>query len=649
MKSLLTLFTLVLTVGTMLGQSLIVSPEKPSPGDAITFTYDKSGTPLATEKAIQAIAYLCMDEGLPHAIEVDLTTDGANLKGNFATDEKTRAVFIVFKDAMTEEIIDNNADKGYKTKMYTADKSKVVKGTYATLANVYGSYGSIMEMQRDPAKGIKYFQKELKSYPESKVDVLGSYASMAQRNKDEAAIANAKELLEELKNKKKATEDDKMLAYRVSKSLKDDEGAEAIAEKLRKKYKKGQMIMNDDQQAFYKENDLSKKVALFDAFKKKYAKAEKLDNMLSSMAYRLVAAAGQNAKWDMFDTYLAYLTSSNQKASMLNNFAWGLSGEAVDKEAKDIVQAEKLSKLSLDLLKKEMEDLTANKPEYLTAKQWKKRLKGSYYMYADTYALTLYKQGKKEEALDYQEKVCSQAGFVGGEMYERLAVYMEGVKGGAATEAFLSEKIKENNATAAMKKQHRRLFLANNSIEQAYDKYLAGLEKEASAKFREELIAKMINDDAPDFRLLDLDGQEVSLDDMKGKVVILDFWATWCGPCKASFPGMQKMVDLYKDNDKVAFLFIDTWESAKDKEKAVSEFINKNEYTFQVLMDKKDEVVAKYKVEGIPTKFVLDGNGKIRFKSVGFAGNDEALMTEMNLMIELAGGKSGVDLSKADD
>lgn len=109
------------------------------------------------------------------------------------------------------------------------------------------------------------------------------------------------------------------------------------------------------------------------------------------------------------------------------------------------------------------------------------------------------------------------------------------------------------------------------------------------------------------------------------------------------------MVDLYKDNDKVVFLFIDIWESVKDKEKVVFEFINKNEYIFKVLMDKKDEVVVKYKVEGIFIKFVLDGNGKICFKSVGFVGNDEVLMIEMNLMIELVSGKLGVDLFKVDD
>jgi len=648
MRILLTLCCLVMLVSTTLGQNLVVSPEKPSPGEQITFTYDKSDTPLAKEKKIEAIAYLCGMEGLPTAVEIDLMADGNKLKGKLNTEKETRAVFIVFKD-LKGETVDNNEDKGYKAKMYKADKSQIAQGTYATLAGAYSSYGSIMELQRDPAKGIKYYQKELKYYPESKTDILNAYASAAARSKDEAAIANVKSLLEELKTKRKATEDDRMLTYRVSKTIKDEAGAEAIATKLRKKYKKGQLVKSDEEQAFYKEKDLAKKAVLFEAFKKKYAGTEKLDNWLSNMAYRMVAAYGRENKWDEFNTYLSYLSSANQKASMLNNFAWGLSGEAVDKEAKDINQAEKLSKQSLDLLKKEMDDLAANKPEYLTEKQWAKRLEGSYFMYADTYALILYKQGKKEEALAYQEKVCNQAGFVGGEMYERLAIFMEDVKGGAVTEAFLAGKIRENNATTAMKQQHRRLFLANNSLEEAYDKYVAGLEKEASAKFREELMAKMINEDAPDFRLLDLDGKEVSLDDMKGKVVILDFWATWCGPCKASFPGMQKMVDLYKDSDKVAFLFIDTWESAKDKDKAVSDFINKNEYSFRVLMDKTDEVVAKYKVEGIPTKFVLDGNGKIRFKSVGFNGNDESLMTEMNLMIELAGGKDGVDLTKADD
>jgi thiol-disulfide isomerase/thioredoxin len=116
----------------------------------------------------------------------------------------------------------------------------------------------------------------------------------------------------------------------------------------------------------------------------------------------------------------------------------------------------------------------------------------------------------------------------------------------------------------------------------------------------------------------------------------VDFWATWCGPCKASFPGMQKMVSKYKDDPNVKFVFIDTWEKGDEKQKNAAEFIANNKYSFHVLMDNDDKVVAEFKVEGIPTKFVIDKNGMVRFKAVGFDGSDDKLMTELTAMIEMA-------------
>ena len=152
------------------------------------------------------------------------------------------------------------------------------------------------------------------------------------------------------------------------------------------------------------------------------------------------------------------------------------------------------------------------------------------------------------------------------------------------------------------------------------------------------------------FSLKNLEGNEVSLASLKGKVVVLDFWATWCGPCIASFPGMQKAVNKYKNNDKVAFLFVDTWESQEtidQRKKEVSDFIAKNKYNFNVLYDEKVKddpsnyvVVNDYKVSGIPTKFIIDKNGKIRFKSVGFGGGEDGLVDEISAMIELADGGS---------
>ena len=146
---------------------------------------------------------------------------------------------------------------------------------------------------------------------------------------------------------------------------------------------------------------------------------------------------------------------------------------------------------------------------------------------------------------------------------------------------------------------------------------------------------------APSFTLMDLDGQAVSLDELKGKVVVLDFWATWCAPCIKSFPAMQMAVDKYKDDPAVEFLFINTWELREDPTDFVQQFLEKRGFDFTVLMDKKDPVskrnpvVESYGVNGIPAKFIIDVDGNIRHKLTGFKGGDnEAQVQELSELIE---------------
>ncbi len=159
---------------------------------------------------------------------------------------------------------------------------------------------------------------------------------------------------------------------------------------------------------------------------------------------------------------------------------------------------------------------------------------------------------------------------------------------------------------------------------------------------REDLVKKMINKPSPAFVLKDIEGKNVSLNDFKGKTIVLDFWATWCVPCKKSFPAMQMAVDKYKDDNTVKFLFIHTWDrGTKTPLKDAADYLSSNKYSFDLYMDYKDPgtekhpTVSSFNVTGIPTKFVIDSNGNIRFKVDGFYGVDEAAAEEVVAMVEL--------------
>jgi peroxiredoxin len=98
---------------------------------------------------------------------------------------------------------------------------------------------------------------------------------------------------------------------------------------------------------------------------------------------------------------------------------------------------------------------------------------------------------------------------------------------------------------------------------------------------------------------------------------------------------MRKAVERHKDDAGVRFYFVNAWERAEDKAKNARDFLSKTGYPFTVLLDLENRVIDAFKVDGIPTKFVIDGRGRIRFKTTGYSGNHDRLLAELDAMIEM--------------
>lgn len=134
---------------------------------------------------------------------------------------------------------------------------------------------------------------------------------------------------------------------------------------------------------------------------------------------------------------------------------------------------------------------------------------------------------------------------------------------------------------------------------------------------------------APAFSFVDAAGQQQSTAGLKGKVVFLNFWATWCPPCKAEMPSLQKLYDRFKDDDRVVFLFLNEDNTAV----AAVQYLNKNNYTMPYVRlagPAPDELFSG----ALPTTVILDQEGKVvyhhegvaRYDSKGFIAQLEALL-----------------------
>ena len=135
---------------------------------------------------------------------------------------------------------------------------------------------------------------------------------------------------------------------------------------------------------------------------------------------------------------------------------------------------------------------------------------------------------------------------------------------------------------------------------------------------------------APDFTVYDLDGNEVHLSDFVGKPVVLNFWASWCGPCKMEMPDFnEKYLEI---GEEVQFLIINMTDGSRETVETASAFIAEQGYSFPVFYDKDQDAASTYGVYSIPTTYFIDADGSVIAQATG-AIDAETLQRGIDMII----------------
>ena len=597
------------------------SPENVASGEEIEIFYNPDSSDLAGSEGIKCIAYLFNNE-LINTIDVDLKKEENILVGKFNTDKNTLGVLLKFK---TDDQLDNNDKKGYVIYLSDAEGNRLPGNLagYAAALNRWGAY--YLDLERDKDKAYSLFEEEFNLNPDQKKNFYQPYFEViyAVRLEDRDKIIN-EELAQLEQRSNKSEEDYAILADWYSK-IGDEEKGNKYDKFIEENFPASEYVQEKMYKEFRAITDVDQKINYLRDYKEKFPDSEYLVNM-----YDLIANAYRDSK-----EYQNALDFLNENKNRVSTFRFYSVVNRMLEENANMKIALQIANLGEERNRQEVSNPSDAKPENYSSSEWLQDREYMLGMNLFVKGEVLYNLERRNESVPVLEEALSYTKSKEGEVNELYSKVL--VENGNYSKAMnvIGDFIKMGSGTEKMKDYLREAYLNENGNTDGFNTYLSKYEDAGRQKLIDKLKKEIILQPAPDFTLIDLEGNEVSLADYKGKTVVIDFWATWCGPCLASFPGMKKAVQKYQDNTNVVFLFVNTWERVENIKKNAEDFITKNEYPFQVLLDDKNEVIEKFKVSGIPTKFIIDGNNNIRFMSVGYSGSEDQLVEELSAMISM--------------
>lgn len=609
-----------------------LSPKIAIPGESVKVTYNPGNTPLEKKKNVSATVYQFIDYKWEKA-DIKLVKKDSVWTTDYLLPANAALVAFKFKSGRVTDI-----GHGYGWILSSKD-GKSIPGGYAgwaflrngTVPEYFPDYTDNKAMIGDDVV-LYWMQQQVKQHPSSKRDVIYPWLKVLKKVNAEKAKTMALKDINYLNSLTDLTVADLTNIQRVYAEILDkpasaDSMRRVIASIDSTEIKR----LNPEKLVAYKamttERDYKKVLPMHIDFLKRYPK-EKADRNFDkanwidyAKIYGTICVIASTEK--DIATYKEYLAQA-PFGSLSTIFYRCMKVPYVSLKTFNAEEAYTYARPAMDRL---LEFNDTPPDGYMN----------TYLDNAGVYADILMHLGKDEPALGFATAAQQKYQYEDSPLNEVSAILLE--RGGQQEKlkVVLESSMKKNQMTPLMLEMLKKSYLLEHKSEEGYQAYLSTLKDETlhaalEAKVKKSMIKKAV----PDFSVRNNKGKVVKLSALKGKVIVLDFWASWCAPCKAAFPGMKMAVDKYKNDKDIAFLFVDTQEKRKDYEAYVTKYLKDNNYDFEVLFDADAKFSKSYGVGPIPHKMVIDKNGLLRFSEVGYMGSPSELVDEISMMVELA-------------
>lgn len=633
--------------------NLHVAPETAKPGDALSIRYNASGTPLDTVKQVACIAYLFQNTDYKwHAKDVALRQEGKHWIASIPTD--TNTAFVAYK-FYSDTLMDNNKDSTYTTFMHIPERHINARGCLIAwdflrapkLGRMIPGY--ISKNTISDTAAYYWFEQEFRYHGEaSQKHLVLPYVQALHNYLGDKAVDKIKRVLGYLQSLK--TEEALVQARTIYKDiLRDSVALDSIDRTFMRQYPQGQLAKLEAYNALQKESDVNKRLVKTVEFLQdfpsdtRFADFEAANRVNYNNLYQfLVIMHVMKQDYGVYDQYINEIPFE----SLAQLYYKTIDIMHHRKDVTDSVLYP-YSKMLID----RMDYFREHQPDtyvYLAPSEWRKQI-DSYLSvtFLLTHTSICVKLQKNEEALAYARRSQTQFGFERAELNNYLAVLFDRLGDNEQLDVVLEKSFAQNQASTEMLDLLKKRYQEEKGTLDGFETYVNALKGTGNtAKELEELKAEMIKKTMPAWTMRDLEGNLISSAQLKGKIIVLDFWASWCVPCKASFPGMKLAVEKYANDPDVQFFFVDTEERGDSYKEQAAAYIKENDYPFQVVFDNRlegnktnSEVYKKicqaFGISGIPQKLFIDKEGKVRFISVGFKGSATALADEISAMVEL--------------